>query len=52
MWIFVAPTSQKANAAIVQKNRWFCERFLQRRKPPKKGGNNHFFVQETQNSIS
>lgn len=52
MWIFVAPTSQKANAAIVQKNRCFRARFLRCRKPPKKGRKCRFSVQEILNTLS
>ena len=52
MWTFAAPTPQKANAAIVQKNRCFRARFLRCRKPPKKGRKCRFSVQEILNTLS
>jgi hypothetical protein len=51
MWIFVAPTSQNANAATVQKNKCFGAHFLKRRKPPKKWQKHRFSVQEILNDL-
>ena len=52
MWIFAAQTSQKANAATVQKNKCFGAHFLKRRKPPKKWQKHRFSVQEILNTFS